>query len=271
MFNQILITMRNLIFILLPLMAFASCSENSFESGTATPPNNQIWYKSTYGDVLLPNVEAEFGAKILSNTYENGKGVITFGDEVKYIGDYAFYECEGLKQIAFPNSVTEIKYRAFSGCSNLTSVTIPDSVTWIEDYAFPGCSSLTSITIPNSVKSIGGSAFSGCSSLTSVIIPNSVTSIRRYAFYGCSSLTSVTIPNSVTSIGGFAFYGCSSLTSVNCIPTTPPSVDDYYKDWDAFDDNAPNRKIYVPAGTRAEYIYAAGWREYADAIEEKAM
>ena len=255
-------------------MAFASCSENSFESGTATPPNNQIWYKSTYSDVLLPNAEAEFGAKILSNTYENGKGVITFGDEVTYIGAKAFYECEGLKQIAIPNSVTEIKYRAFRNCSSLTSITIPNSVTGIQSETFRNCSSLTSVTIPNSVKSIGDYAFLGCSSLTNVTIPNSVKSIGGAAFYGCSSLTSITIPNSVTWIGTNAFRNCSSLTSVNCISTTPPSVDDYfnrYMDWDAFDDNAPNRKIYVPAGTRAEYIYAAGWREYADAIEEKAM
>ena len=136
------------------------------------------------------------------------------GNEVKSIGNSAFYDCSDLISITIPNSVTSIGMGAFSFCTGLTSITIPNSVTSIGDYAFWGCSGLTSITIPNSVTSIGYDAFRGCSGLTSITIPNSVTSIGSSAFYNCSSLTSVTIPNSVKSIGRSAFAGCSSLTSV---------------------------------------------------------
>ena len=105
------------------------------------------------------------------------------GDEIKSIGDFAFYKC-----------------------SNLTSVIISNSVTSIGVGVFENCSGLTSVTIPNSVTSIGGSAFSGCSSLTSVTIPNSVTSIGYGAFYGCSSLTSVTMESTTPpSMSGAAF------------------------------------------------------------------
>ena len=147
------------------------------------------------------------------------------GDNVVSIGEYAFYDCEGLANVTISNSVTSIGNFAFYGCSSLTSVTIPNSVTSIENHAFYGCSSLTSVTIGNSVTSIEHFAFAGCSSLTSVTIPNSVTSIENHAFYGCSSLTSVTIGNSVTSIGDCAFHSCGSLTNVT-IPDSVTSIGD---------------------------------------------
>ncbi len=138
----------------------------------------------------------------------------TIGNDVKSIGDYAFYGCSSLPSITIPNSVTSIGFAAFEGCSGLTSITIPNSVTSIGSDAFSGCSSLPSITIPNSVTAIGNYAFYGCSSLPSITIPNSVKTIGDYAFYRCRDLTSVTIGNSVTSIGEEAFGYCSSLTSV---------------------------------------------------------
>ena len=127
-------------------------------------PNNTIYYTTSDGQVCKPHDYGAFGATtIVSNTYENGQGVITFDQDVTSIG-----------------------YYAFEGCSGLTSITIPNSVTSIGDYAFFGCSGLTSITIPNSVTSIGERAFVRCSSLTSITIPNSVTSIGEQAFYKCN-------------------------------------------------------------------------------------
>ena len=213
-------------------------------------PTWQILYTSTDGNVVTPNKTDVFGANIVSNTYQDGQGVITFDGPVKSIGEEAFLHCSSLTSITIPNSVTSIGQYAFEYCSSLTSITIPNSVTSIGVEAFLGCSSLTSInvdinnpnyssvdgvlfnkdkttliqypignsrseyTIPNSVTSIGEWAFFYCSSLTSVTIPNSVTSIGSDAFSYCYSLTSITIPNSVTSIGYSAFSGCYALTSM---------------------------------------------------------
>ena len=168
----------------------------------------------------------------------------------------------GLTKYTIPDSVTSIGMKAFYACPNLKSITIPDSVTSIEDNAFTNCSRLISVTISDSVTSIGSYAFGGCSSLTSVIIPDGVTSVGSQAFCRCSSLTSITIPDGVTSIGKEAFQDCSRLTSVYCKPTTPPTGVVY----STFQNNATNRKIYVPRNSVNAYKSTSGWSSYSSYI-----
>ena len=204
---------------------------------TQSAPVYEIIYTSSNGKIVTPNETDVFGANIISNIYENGKGIITFDrrvtkignrafkdcsrltsitipDGVTSIGQSVFYGCSSLKMVNIPNSVTSIGNSAFFECYSLTSVTISKSVTSIENYTFEGCSSLISITIPDGVTSIGSRAFKDCSRLTSITIPDGVTSIDNWAFSECRSLTSVTIPDSVTSLGESAFCWCDGLTSV---------------------------------------------------------
>ena len=178
------------------------------------PADNEIWYTSSDGNVVTPSAADGFGGEIVSNTYEDGKGVIKFKYTVPRVIDYAFYNCDSLTSIILPNRVKSIGMNAFEDCSSLISIVIPDGVTSIEWAAFKDCSSLTSIVIPESVKSIGDWAFGGCSSFTTIVIPDSVTSIGDYAFRNCTSLSSIVIGNSVTSIGIETFWNCPSLTSI---------------------------------------------------------
>lgn len=176
-------------------------------------PNNQIWYTSSDGNIVTPYKTDVFGANIVSNVYEAGKGIITFDGDVTSIGDNAFDVCCTLTSAIIPNSVTAIGLDAFVDCSSLTSVTIPNSVTTLGAGAFYGCSSLTDITIPDGVTEIGASTFGNCRSLTSFTIPSGVTAIDGFSFYGCISLESITIPSNVTTIGYGAFPYCK-MTSI---------------------------------------------------------
>ncbi len=140
-----------------------------------------------------------------TNTLVQGCKNTIIPNSVTSIGEYAFYNCDGLTNIEIPGSVTNIGYAAFENCANLRNVTIPNSVITIGDEAFSSCSALTSITFPESLINIGEYAFNGCSGLTSVTIPNSVTNIRRGAFAYCFNLANIAISDSVINIGDDAF------------------------------------------------------------------
>ena len=193
----------------------------------------QIFYTSSDGNIVNPTNPNGFGANIISNTYENGQGIITFDGPVTSIGQEAFYACTSLTSISIPNSVTTIGHLAFTGCSSLTSITVPKSVTDIgksqvgETYrgpVFTYCPALTSIVVEEGnpiydsrdncnaiIQTATNTLIAGCQNTT---IPNSVTSIGDYAFNGCSSLTSITIPNHITNIQSNPFLSCSSLATI---------------------------------------------------------
>lgn len=200
-------------------------------------PNNEIWYTSSDGKIVEPDRIDCFGTQLISNTYIDGKGILTFKSNVTKIGNLAFCHCNRLTSVFIPSGVTTIGEHAFSGCTNLASITIPDSVTNIGQWAFSDCTSLTniiipnsvtkieesvfcrcesliSITIPNDLTTIGVDAFGGCCNLKSVTIPDTVTIIEDCAFGGCKNLTHVTLPSGITKIGSYAFSGCASLTEV---------------------------------------------------------
>ena len=210
---------------------------------------NTIVYTSADNKIIKPHNADAFNAKIVSNTYQNGQGVIIFDKEITSIGNKAFSRCQSMTSVTIPDSVTEIGHVAFAFCTSLTNITIPNSVTEIGHEAFAFCTSLTNITIPNSVTKIGMAVFTGClnlttfygkyassdnrclivngvlnsfapAGLTKYTIPNGITAIGYFAFAGCENLTSVTIPNSITSIERSAFWGCENLTSV----TIPNSI-----------------------------------------------
>ena len=186
----------------------------------AKPANNEIWY-TTKDNTKAGAASSAFGVNIISNTCENGIGIIKFDDDVTEIGSNAFTYNNSLTSITFPESVTSIANNAIYGCSALASFygkfASEDGRCLIIDgrlnsFAPAG---LTEYSSPDGVTTIGPSAFFVCSNLTSVTIGVSVTTIGGSAFRSCSSLTSITIPDSVTTIGDHAFMNCSSLTEFN--------------------------------------------------------
>ncbi len=249
-------------------------------------PNNQIWYTSANNEIIEPYAKDGFDTNIISNTYENGKGIITFDGEITAIGNWTFRNNHSLTSINIPDSVISIGDYAFGNCSSMTRIIIGNNVTSIGDNAFKSCSNLTNITIPKGITSIGKSAFENCSGLTSVAIPNGITSIENRIFYDChrltsinipdgialigshafcycSSLANITIPYSVTSIGIDAFKYCSGLISIYCKPITPPYLANSIVFWGI----SSSIKFYVPRESVEAYKSAAGWSDYASMIE----
>ncbi len=127
-------------------------------------PNNEIWYTSVSGAVSYPTRTDNWGKTIISNTYENGKGVITFSGPIELIPENAFYMNSSsggtLKSLSMPNSVTEIGYQAFYQQQKLEEITLSKNLTTISGRAFYSCSRLKNFTFSESLLSVGVNVFS---------------------------------------------------------------------------------------------------------------
>ena len=180
--------------------AFAGCSGLTNITVDADNAN----YMSVDGLLLSKD-----GATLILGANQSER--ISIPDDVKTIGNSAFENCRGLKNVLIPDGVVSIDDFAFYGCSSLTQVTIPDSVTNIGNQAFHGCSGLADasgfVVIRNVLYSYHGAD-------DDIAIPDGVTRIGNYAFNNCGSITSIAIPDGITDIESYAFRSCSGLTNI---------------------------------------------------------
>lgn len=130
-----------------------------------------------------------------------------------------------------------------------------------QELSDEGMPSLVSIKLPDGIKVIQRNAFARAYNLVNINIPNSVETIGWVSFAICTSLEQITIPENVLVIEDCAFKDCTSLNSVYCMSIYPPTCGSR-----VFDDNASNRKIYVPHQSVELYQNAEGWKYYADDI-----
>lgn len=175
---------------------------------------------------------------------------VNIPESVKYIGPYAFNDCDSLKNIVIPDGVEEIGPSAFYR-SPVTDMTIGKNVkviggnvltgvtnlTWnateceaVGDYAqsyyyysdTPPYSSLERLSFGENVKSLPG-GFGKKSQLKSLEFPPSLQTINDNAFSSCEALSEISIPGSVKTIAAGAFSNCPGLTNVS-IPASVTSL-----------------------------------------------
>ncbi len=161
----------------------------------------------------------------------SGKGSITYlvvGSNLSGIGNFAFYNCTGLKSITLSNALNTIGNYAFAGCRNMiaANLNINSDITAIGAHAFENCEGLTSFTVPIGVTHIGDAAFMGCRSMTSIELCGagqnvSLQEIGCDMFVDCRSLLSVTFPHGYTEDVDISnFKNCLSLGSITVHNTT---------------------------------------------------
>ena len=189
-------------------------------------PRNEIWYTSTDGQIVEPDLHLEKPKlTLLSNTYENGKGVLTFEEDLETIPFGIFASCKTLESVVFPEGVTTVNNAVFEYCENLLSVRFPSTVIQLGGYLFHDCYHLMSVNIPSGVTRIEEMTFAQCYDLPSISLPAGLTSIGPNAFWNCWTMESIRIPESVTTIESAAFGECVKLKSIVIPPhvkTVPP-------------------------------------------------
>lgn len=188
----------------------------------------------------------------LGEIFKNKYNITSF-KELQYfinlttIEDGTFNNCQTLKSIIIPRSISTISAKAFSYCIGLTSIivdannktydsrnncnaiietssnkliagckatTIPNNITTIAQYAFKNCIFAKTPTLPSTIKKIDQYAFSECQGLNNLSLPEGLEEIGEWAFSG-SDIQSLYIPSTLKWLHDLAFDNCSDLTQIS--------------------------------------------------------
>ena len=123
------------------------------------------------------------------------------GFKVTAISGNAFDNCNSLKSISIPASVSFISNGVFGGCKNLISINIAgDNPVYrsegeciIETQTNTVIAACNASSIPDGALVIGSSAFLNCNLIKEIVIPESVMEINDGAFTGCGALERFTV------------------------------------------------------------------------------
>ena len=137
------------------------------------------------------------------------------GQKLEQIGDRSFYSCESITSLNLPDSMQETGPYAFAWCSALTEADLGDGLQTLGKYAFFYCSKLTAVTFGSGMDTVGTYAFNRCSKLATVDLGTSVRVIGDGAFSGCSKINAISLPDSVRLVGSYAFNNCSSVLTLD--------------------------------------------------------
>lgn len=151
------------------------------------------------------------------------------------IGQYACYNCVGLKEIDFPLCETIGNY-AFYNNTDVVRVNMPALKT-TGTNAFRQLTSLVSVSLP-ALTAVNGTVFQKCTLLEKADF-SAVKSVGANAFNGCSVLTALILRNSTM----------ATLANVSALTSTPIASGSGF--------------IYIPKSILSQYASATNWSTYA--------
>lgn len=161
--------------------------------------------------------------------------------------DMAFYNCQYLDTLILPKTLKKIGHGAIGMCTSLSYVNLPKSG---DNFVLEGSLVLSS----DSSEVIAVLPTNG-----EVTIPEGVKSIAPYAMAGNTGINKVVVPSSLESIGAEAFRYCWQLKEFRVKTEKMPVLTGS----DVFGDvNFKNCIVYVPVGTKNNYLSDKQWAQF---------
>lgn len=238
-----------------------------------------------------------------TNTLMAGCVETTIPSTVKAIG-YRAMAGTPIVTMIIPNSVESIAEGAFSGCRYLETVIIGNGLKEIvTDWLFSNCEKLGSIIIspsnpfydsrddcnaiiekatnkliigcqntiiPQTVTSIGEHAFwTSNNNMQLLKIPDAVEIIEDEAFRNLYKLQSITFGKGVKKVGNHLLIWCYDLKNICVMSDTPFDIVDstFDSDYDYGTRLYDEVTLYVPAGSKINYMTSNGWARFKNIVE----
>lgn len=165
----------------------------------------------TLEEIILPNTLKGIDSYAFANSPAN---VIKMYEGIKWIGRYAFRECNNLTELVFPQSVEIFEDATCEYCDNLEKVVFPDNMKNIPVGFFLSCKKLKYVQFSANLEIISERAFADCDLLEEINLPATLVSLGYAAFQDCDLLNNVVIPQSVTELPPSCFADCGSLNTI---------------------------------------------------------
>lgn len=194
-----------------------------FPEGTKRICNNAFYHTGLSGALIIPDDVTEIGISAFSSTNVSS---VTFGDNLKSIGDSAFSGCTFLSgEILLPESLISIGSYCFNGCKFTGRLMLPEDLETIREGAFSSSGSYYGdLEIPERLYELPSHAFSYCT-FTGSLNLNNVTSIGYSCFNGCDFKGELVLPEGITEIEDWAF--ANNLFSTVSFPSTLKRIGSY--------------------------------------------
>lgn len=250
---------------------------------TVTGLGEQCMQYSQVKEMILPSNLKRIGKNaFLGCQFEH----FNIPSTVTKIDAYAFRMCKQLREITIPASVRQIGYSPFRGCTRLQNIDVDSqnpnytsidgilynkNVTELIQIPYPR--KMEAYIAPSTLVSINREAIY-TQGIRNFVFPNGLKYIAKYAFKG-SNVNSIVIPASVLSIDEEAFTGRNSpkvddglegqyIGKIIVTSSKPPKMHA-----NAFGSgySKNNPTLYVPAGSREDYLSTDGWSDIKDVIE----
>ena len=130
-----------------------------------------------------------------------------FSDDVRSIGNAAFYGCTKLESFYYTDGGEKVKNGEINDYAQLDNGVL---------YVKLNNGDLTLMSIPAGAN------------ISTFMLKERTTAISDYAASANKTIRNVILADSLRSIGNFAFYGCTSLESVEFRSFTAPTLENYF-------------------------------------------
>ena len=169
-----------------------------------------IKYKGESETPEIPEkIEEHHVYKIKNSCFAGNEAIksISLPKTLKYIDNFAFYNCKNLESVEFNDGLSVIGDSAFRKTA-LTNIEFPSTLFYIGSAAFMDCEELENAVFHNNTSlKIGMCAFRS-TGIKQLSLPAGTYEIEKSAFTKCKHLTIINIPEeSDASVKGIADYG----------------------------------------------------------------